>query len=164
MQMDDWCQDFDNWGVVDTVCCKLFDRTPHAFAKIRKWAQARDEWTKRAGVVLFACVSLHDKTSPDEKFLSCLPLIEQESHRVISAPVNRTISHRICPLAAGTSESLLRRSTDGMIAASTGCRPVQQQLRCNTVISMRESSSGATLTSSIWRRIRMATAGWEGAE
>ena len=24
-QMDAWCKDFDNWGVVDTVCFKLFD-------------------------------------------------------------------------------------------------------------------------------------------
>ena len=33
-QMDRWCRDFDNWGVVDTVCFKLFDQTPHAWKKV----------------------------------------------------------------------------------------------------------------------------------
>jgi len=27
-QMDRWCKDFDNWGICDTVCFFLFDRTP----------------------------------------------------------------------------------------------------------------------------------------
>jgi 3-methyladenine DNA glycosylase AlkD len=29
-QMDQWCQDFDNWAICDTACFALFDRTPHA--------------------------------------------------------------------------------------------------------------------------------------
>jgi len=29
-QMDRWCRDFDNWGICDTLCFCLFDRTPHA--------------------------------------------------------------------------------------------------------------------------------------
>jgi 3-methyladenine DNA glycosylase AlkD len=29
-QMDRWCRDFDNWGIVDTVCFSLFDRSAHA--------------------------------------------------------------------------------------------------------------------------------------
>lgn len=28
--MNRWCREFDNWGVVDTVCFNLFDRSPHA--------------------------------------------------------------------------------------------------------------------------------------
>jgi 3-methyladenine DNA glycosylase AlkD len=35
-QMDRWCRDFDNWGVCDTLCFHLFDRTPHAWAKVRR--------------------------------------------------------------------------------------------------------------------------------
>ena len=33
-QMDRWCRDFDNWGICDTVCFVLFDRTPHAWPKV----------------------------------------------------------------------------------------------------------------------------------
>ncbi len=76
-QMDRWCRDFDNWGIVDTVCFKLFDRTPHAFAKARQWAGRKAEFEKRAGVVLLACLALHDKRAADAPFLRCLPLVER---------------------------------------------------------------------------------------
>jgi 3-methyladenine DNA glycosylase AlkD len=76
VQMERWVRDFDNWAVVDTVCFKLFDRTPHAFAKIEKWAKACDEFVKRAGFALLACVALHT-TGVDEDFLRSLALIER---------------------------------------------------------------------------------------
>src|SRR4051812_7308249 len=41
-QMDRWCRDFDNWGICDTVCFKLFDRTPQAFAKVEQWSKRRE--------------------------------------------------------------------------------------------------------------------------
>ncbi|MEP7366173.1 MAG: DNA alkylation repair protein, partial [Acidobacteriota bacterium] len=37
-QMDRWCRDFDNWGIVDTVCFKLFDRVPQAWARVEPWS------------------------------------------------------------------------------------------------------------------------------
>jgi 3-methyladenine DNA glycosylase AlkD len=76
-QMDRWCKDFDNWGICDTVCFKLFDQTPHAFKKVKQWASKREEFVKRASFALLASLALHDKTSGDEPFVSCLPLIEK---------------------------------------------------------------------------------------
>ena len=76
-QMDRWCRDFDNWGIVDTICFVLFDRTPHAFAKAVAWSRKREEFEKRAGFVLMACLALHDKKSGDEAFLPFLPLGER---------------------------------------------------------------------------------------
>ena len=73
-QMDRWAKDFDNWAACDTACFKLFDRTPHAFAKIRKWAIARDEFVKRAAFALLASCALHHKKMPDAEFLAFLPL------------------------------------------------------------------------------------------
>jgi 3-methyladenine DNA glycosylase AlkD len=78
-QMDRWCRDFDNWGVVDTVCFKLFDQTPHAWKKVEQWAKRKDEFQKRAGYVLLACLCGHDKKATNEQFLRCLPLIEEAS-------------------------------------------------------------------------------------
>ena len=75
-QMDRWCRDFDNWGICDTLCFHLFDRTPHAWAKIEKWSSARGEFVKRAAFALLASVALHDKKAPDAPFLASLPLIE----------------------------------------------------------------------------------------
>jgi 3-methyladenine DNA glycosylase AlkD len=75
-QMDAWCKDFDNWGIVDTVCFKLFDRTPHAFAKVKAWAKRKDEFQKRAGFALLACIALHDDEAQDNDLRACLPVIE----------------------------------------------------------------------------------------
>lgn len=76
-QMDRWCRDFDNWGICDTVCFKLFDQVPHAYAKVTQWAQRDEEFTKRGAFALLACLALHDKSSDDEVFVNFLPLIEQ---------------------------------------------------------------------------------------
>jgi len=77
-QMDRWAKDFDNWGVVDTVCFSLWDRTPHAFAKVRAWATRKPEFEKRAAFALLACLALHDKaTKDDAPYLDSLKLIER---------------------------------------------------------------------------------------
>jgi 3-methyladenine DNA glycosylase AlkD len=78
-QMDRWAGDFDNWAVCDHLCFHLFDRTPHAFAKIRQWSTKRGEFQKRAAFALLASVALHDRKTPDEEFLPCLALIENAS-------------------------------------------------------------------------------------
>lgn len=75
-QMDRWCADFDNWGVVDTVCFKLFDQSALAWKKVGLWCKKKGEFQKRAGVVLIACLAGHDEDATDEQFLKCLPLIE----------------------------------------------------------------------------------------
>jgi 3-methyladenine DNA glycosylase AlkD len=76
-QMDRWCRDFDNWGICDTLCFHLFDRTPHAWKKIEQWSNKRAEFVKRASFALLASVALHDKKTGDEPFLESLPLIER---------------------------------------------------------------------------------------
>jgi len=76
-QMDRWCRDFDNWGICDTLCFNLFDRSPYAFSKVLKWSKSREEFVKRAAFALLACLALHDKKATDEQFKQCLPLIER---------------------------------------------------------------------------------------
>lgn len=76
-QMDRWCKDFDNWGICDTVCFKLFDQSPHAFGRVKKWAKSREEFVKRGAFALLACLALHDKEADDRQFAEFLPLIEK---------------------------------------------------------------------------------------
>jgi 3-methyladenine DNA glycosylase AlkD len=76
-QMDRWCNDFDNWGIADTMCFCLWDRTPHAWAKVAKWSTKRDEFGKRAAFAMLASLAGHDKKSGDEPFLKSLPLVER---------------------------------------------------------------------------------------
>jgi len=58
-QMDQWCEEFADWSVCDTVCFALFDRTPFAFAKIKQWHTRDEEFVKRAAFALLASVALH---------------------------------------------------------------------------------------------------------
>jgi 3-methyladenine DNA glycosylase AlkD len=74
--MDAWCRDFDNWGVVDTVCFKLFDQSPHGWTRVEKWARLKGEQQKRAGFVMLACLAAHSDDIPDAQFRNFLPLIE----------------------------------------------------------------------------------------
>jgi len=76
-QMDRWCRDFDNWAICDALCFHLFDKTPHAFAKVAQWAKRKDEFEKRAAFALLASVAAHDKSAPEEAFVRCLPLVER---------------------------------------------------------------------------------------
>jgi 3-methyladenine DNA glycosylase AlkD len=76
-QMDRWARDFDNWGVCDTLCFALFDRTPHAWKKVEPWSKRREEFVKRAAFALVASLALHDKKAGDGQFLATLPLIER---------------------------------------------------------------------------------------
>ncbi|ATY30846.1 DNA alkylation repair protein [Sphingomonas psychrotolerans] len=74
-RMDRWRADFDNWAVTDTVCFKLWDRTPHAFAMIDRWAGLADEFGRRAAFVLLASSAVHRK-GEDGDYRTRLPLIE----------------------------------------------------------------------------------------
>jgi 3-methyladenine DNA glycosylase AlkD len=76
-QMDRWCRDFDNWGICDTVCFVLFDKTPHAWTMVKRWASRRDEFVKRAAFALLWGLSVHDKAADDRAFVAGLVLIER---------------------------------------------------------------------------------------
>jgi 3-methyladenine DNA glycosylase AlkD len=74
-QMDRWIKDSDNWAIVDTACFHYWDRSPHAFKQIEKWAKAKEEFTKRGAFALLASCALH-KTITEEQCLRGLELIE----------------------------------------------------------------------------------------
>jgi 3-methyladenine DNA glycosylase AlkD len=76
-QMNAWAASFENWADCDTACFNLFDRTPFAWEKATQWAKSPREFVKRAGFALMACLALHDRDTPDAKFLAMLPLIEK---------------------------------------------------------------------------------------
>jgi len=78
-QMDTWCGEFDNWAICDTVCCNLFDRTEHRWAKVEEWADRDEEFVRRGGFALLWALALHDKAADDEQFVHGLSLIEREA-------------------------------------------------------------------------------------
>jgi 3-methyladenine DNA glycosylase AlkD len=78
-QLEAWVAVFDSWDLCDQVCSNLFDRTPVAYAKAAEWAGRGEEFVKRAGFVLMAALSVHDKTADAAAFLGFLALIEREA-------------------------------------------------------------------------------------
>lgn len=118
--MDRWRADFDNWGICDTLCFNLFDRTPHAFDKIDQWAALNDEFGRRASFALLASIALHGKKLPDAPFIERLALIERAStdpRNFVRKAVNwalRGIGTRnaACCLAATETAERLAASSD----------------------------------------------------
>lgn len=78
-QMERWVKDFDSWDVCDQVCSNLFDRTVHAHKKALQWSARDAEFVKRAGFVLMATLSVHDKKAHDKEFEKFFPIIARES-------------------------------------------------------------------------------------
>lgn len=77
--MDRWARDFNCWTVCDACCCDLFDRTPYAWTKIRKWAQSNREFVRRAAFATIVGLAVHDKAAGDLQFIDALKLIEAYS-------------------------------------------------------------------------------------
>ena len=78
-QMERWCRDFDNWAFCDAMSFNLFDRTPHAWAKVTEWSSRRNEFEKRTAFALLWSLTVHDKSARDEAFKQGLRLIEREA-------------------------------------------------------------------------------------
>jgi 3-methyladenine DNA glycosylase AlkD len=78
-QMERWAKSFDNWAVCDTATFVLWDRTPHAWGKVREWSGRKEEFVKRAAFAMLASLTVHDKKAPDAPYLAGLKLIEREA-------------------------------------------------------------------------------------
>ena len=76
-QMETWVRDFNAWDVCDQVCSNLFDRTELAWKKVLDWSEREEEFVRRAAYTLIACLSIHDKKSPDERFIQLIPVTKK---------------------------------------------------------------------------------------
>jgi 3-methyladenine DNA glycosylase AlkD len=78
-QMERWVADFDSWDVCDQCCNNLFRKLDWAHEKAAEWASRDEEFVKRAGFVLMACLAVHDKGTSDENYVGYLQIIKRES-------------------------------------------------------------------------------------
>jgi 3-methyladenine DNA glycosylase AlkD len=93
-QMDRWCRDFDNWGICDTLCFNLFDRTSDAWSRVAAWSGRSDEFVRRAAFALLWSLSVHDKAAGDAPFLDGLARIERaagDERHFVSKAVNMAL-------------------------------------------------------------------------
>ncbi|MCW1921203.1 DNA alkylation repair protein [Luteolibacter arcticus] len=111
-QMDDWCRDFDNWAVVDTVCFALFKRSPHAWRKVEAWSSKKDEFQRRGAFALLWALAGRD--GGEEPFYRGLELIEQaatDERNFVKKAVNmalRAIGKRNLPLHTAATATAKR--------------------------------------------------------
>jgi 3-methyladenine DNA glycosylase AlkD len=109
-EMERLVRDFDNWALPDTLCFKLWDRSPPAWSKVAPWCRRREEFVRRAGFALLGCLALHDREAPDARFLQALPLIERgatDERNFVKKGVSwalRGIGHRNAKLRAAALE------------------------------------------------------------
>ena len=95
-QMEEWVKDFNSWDVCDQVCMNLFDKTPHAWKKVRDWSVREEEFVRRAAFSLIACLAWHDKETDDRMFVDLLPLIQNaatDERNYVKKAVNWALRH-----------------------------------------------------------------------
>jgi 3-methyladenine DNA glycosylase AlkD len=78
-QLEAWVAGFDSWDVCDQVCDNLFQHTPFAYPKAFAWSGRTEEFVKRAGFVLMACLAFFDRTASDARLAQFFPVIVQAS-------------------------------------------------------------------------------------
>lgn len=76
-QADAWTTQFDYWEICDQCCMNLFKRTPFAYEKAVEWSGRKEEYVKRAGFALMACLAWSDKEATDDRLETFFPLIEK---------------------------------------------------------------------------------------
>ena len=63
-----------------TKCCSnLLDKTEFARRKAVEWSSRKEEFVRRAGFVLMATLTVHDKKLQDKEFVKFLSIIEKGS-------------------------------------------------------------------------------------
>ncbi|MFC1966543.1 DNA alkylation repair protein, partial [Chloroflexota bacterium] len=78
-QLERWVKDFNSWDVCDQCCMNLFDKTSFAYGKAVEWSARKEEFVKRAGFAMMACLAWHEKNADDRQFEPFLPIIKREA-------------------------------------------------------------------------------------
>jgi 3-methyladenine DNA glycosylase AlkD len=78
-QMEAWVRDFNSWDLCDQCCNNLFRKPALAYNKAAEWTSQEEEFVKRAGFVLMACLAVHDKKVEDAVFERLLVIIKKEA-------------------------------------------------------------------------------------
>lgn len=122
-QMDAWVKTFDSWDICDGTCLHLFSKCRMAAGKAIEWSSSDEEYIKRGGFVMIACLSVGKREISDNQLAGFIPLIEREAvdeRNYVKKAVNwalRQIGKRSNYLNRLAVEACLRiRSTDSKSA------------------------------------------------
>jgi 3-methyladenine DNA glycosylase AlkD len=148
-QMDRWAKDFDNWGICDTACFALFDRTLHAWKKVAQWRDRREEFVRRAAFALLWGLTVHDKQAADAAFVDGLRYIEKaatDERHFVKKAVNmalRAVGKRNAALNSAAVTVARRLSESGDETAGWVGRDALREL-ASPALSRRLAARPAT--------------------
>ena len=77
--LDRWANEIQNWAQCDNCCAELFEKTKYAYRLPFRWSKNKNEFVRRAGIVMIAVLAVHHKKSEDSEFEKFLPLIKKYS-------------------------------------------------------------------------------------
>ncbi len=149
-QMDRWCGQFDNWAHCDAMSFNLFDRSPHAWAKVKKWSGSSREFVKRTAFALLWSLSVHDKRSGDKPFIEGLALIERaatDERNFVRKAVNmalRAVGKRNRALNAAALETAARLGESTNTTARWVGKDALRELTSASVVRRISPRPGAT--------------------
>jgi 3-methyladenine DNA glycosylase AlkD len=78
-QLEEWVKEFNSWDLCDQCCMNLFDKLPVVWKKAIEWPKRKEEFVRRAGFALMACLAWYDKKAKDKDFLKFFPIIKKYS-------------------------------------------------------------------------------------
>ncbi len=78
-QIERWVRGFYSWDICDQCCNNLFKKTKFAYQKAVAWSSREEEFVKRAGFVLMACLAVSDKKTDGKQFERFLFIIKREA-------------------------------------------------------------------------------------
>jgi 3-methyladenine DNA glycosylase AlkD len=75
-QLTRWARQVDSWDLCDQLCNNLVRKSRHAWTLAPRWAKREEEFVRRAGLALMACLATHEQADGGGRFKRFLPAIE----------------------------------------------------------------------------------------
>jgi 3-methyladenine DNA glycosylase AlkD len=75
-QMDQWSKEIENWAQCDACCLEVFRRSKYALTLPERWSPSKQEFVRRAGIVMIAALAVHRKDLSDEDLWKYTPLLK----------------------------------------------------------------------------------------
>ena len=123
----------DNWAIAT-----VFQQLGSLRSKVDQWATSDREFVKRAGFALLWSLALHDRATPDDRFVHGLGLIEREAgdgRHLVDKAVGmalRAIGKRRSSLTVAAISVAERLAASEVPAAQRIGRPALNELRRST--------------------------------
>ncbi len=78
--LDAWKSDLDNYVITDAFS-RLVAKTRFAQDRLEHWTKSSQEWTGRAGWLVFALLAMKDGALEEEYLEARIPMIEERIHK-----------------------------------------------------------------------------------